>query len=303
MYRPILLMAKRYFSYKIIFFLLLLVLLGRQGLLAQAPPPVEEDVTINARVGEEVEIIPSGGSFGFFATGVRFTGEAYPNARVVLLKKGQEVLETRADTRGLFSASLPEDYDANILYSLFAEDLHGEQSLLINYPLVVRMGYISHLSGIRFPPTVTTDKVEAKHGSFVTVSGYALPNKTMLVTLEGSGGNKDFSFESPHGGAYKIVVPLAGLSKGEYVVSVKYRGDARVSKLIKFIIGELNIFQPDTLLNIPGDCNSDKIINLVDFSVLAFWYGKNNPPRCVDTNGDGKINLVDFSILAFYWTG
>jgi hypothetical protein len=41
----------------------------------------------------------------------------------------------------------------------------------------------------------------------------------------------------------------------------------------------------------------------VDFSITAYWYGKENPPADVDFNGDGKVNLVDFSIMAFYWTG
>ena len=93
------------------------------------------------------------------------------------------------------------------------------------------------------------------------------------------------------------------MSKGDYVVQVKYISDIRVSKSVQFVIGELNILNIDSVADIPGDCNRDKIINLVDFSVLAFWYGKKNPPVCVDTNRDNTINLIDFSILAFYWTG
>ncbi len=84
---------------------------------------------------------------------------------------------------------------------------------------------------------------------------------------------------------------------------IRYVDDARNSKLVKFVIGELNVPNTDIVENIPGDCNYDRLINLVDFSVLAFWYGKDNPPACVDTNRDNKIDLIDFSILAFWWTG
>jgi hypothetical protein len=49
-------------------------------------------------------------------------------------------------------------------------------------------------------------------------------------------------------------------------------------------------------------------VNLVDFSIAAYWYKR---PLSADfkvkeaakLNGDGKIDLVDFSIMAYYWTG
>lgn len=263
-------------------------------------------VGVGAVVGEEVTVTPGGGggsgSLPFPSTGVRFSGEAYPGATVTLLKDGKEQISTRADAEGKFYITLPENYSTSILYSLIAEDVAGERSLLINYPLAVKVGFLTHLSGVRFPPTVSTDKMEAKFGDFLTVTGYAVPNRKLEVSAEGA-FDKVFQLVSPASGRYKIVLPLTGLPKGNYVLSVKYEGDARVSKLVKFAIGELNIFHPESLRNIPGDCNSDLIINLVDFSVLAFWYGKTDPPVCVDTNQDGAINLIDFSILAFYWTG
>lgn len=283
---------------------LVFLLLFFPGELVRAQPfgPHSEAVGVSAVVGEEVTVTPGGGSFGFVGTGVRFSGEAYPLASVTLLKEGQEMVSVKADASGKFYITLPEDYSASILYSLIAEDLLGERSLLINYPLVIRSGFLTHLSGVRFPPTVTTDKMEVKYGNFLSVSGYAMPNRDLDVVVEGA-VRQTFSLTSPASGRYKIVLPMSSMPKGEYVLSVGYPGDARVSKLVKFTIGELDIFHPESLQNIPGDCNSDLVIDLVDFSVLAFWYGKNNPPSCVDTNRDGAINLIDFSILAFYWTG
>lgn len=51
------------------------------------------------------------------------------------------------------------------------------------------------------------------------------------------------------------------------------------------------------------DINKDEKINLVDFSILAFWFQRDSPPSNVDMNRDGIVNLADFSILAYYWTG
>ena len=55
--------------------------------------------------------------------------------------------------------------------------------------------------------------------------------------------------------------------------------------------------------NIRADLSKDCKINLVDFSMLAFWYKKPNPKAEVDLNKDGIVNLVDFSIMAYNWTG
>ncbi len=54
---------------------------------------------------------------------------------------------------------------------------------------------------------------------------------------------------------------------------------------------------------IRGDVNKDNRVNLVDFSIAAYWYRRLSPPASVDINGDGRVDLIDFSIMAFYWTG
>jgi hypothetical protein len=52
-----------------------------------------------------------------------------------------------------------------------------------------------------------------------------------------------------------------------------------------------------------GDLNNDCKVNLIDFSIMAYWYKKPAPPMTVDLNGDHVVSLVDFSILAYNWTG
>jgi hypothetical protein len=261
-----------------------------------------ENVSVSARVGEDVVVTSTIGSLALPQTAVRFSGQAYPNAQVTLLKQGEKTAVVKANAAGDFNIMLAEQYNSNILYSLFAEDVSGNRSILINYPIAVQVGFLTYLSGIRFAPTIVTDKAEVKKGGYLTVSGYALPKKDMEVSVEGK-ENRVFTLISSIDGSYKIVLPLLDMPNGDYGVRIKYIDDSRISKLVDFSIGESDIFNTDTLLNIPGDCNADRVINLVDFSVLAFWYGKNNPPACVDTSKDNKIDLVDFSIVAFWWTG
>ena len=65
------------------------------------------------------------------------------------------------------------------------------------------------------------------------------------------------------------------------------------------------------LFNIPRcgsvttpDLNCDGRINIVDVSIMMYWFKKGTQPEAyVDLNSDGIINLGDFSILVFYWTG
>jgi len=71
-----------------------------------------------------------------------------------------------------------------------------------------------------------------------------------------------------------------------------------IERIIERIIGEKKCVQ-----NIIGDINCDGMVDLADISILAYWDGKQNPPRHVDVSGDGRVGLRDFSIVAFYWTG
>ena len=64
-----------------------------------------------------------------------------------------------------------------------------------------------------------------------------------------------------------------------------------------------NVLTQSPTVSKRGDANGDGRVNLVDFSVAAYWYKRANPPASVDLNGDRKVDLVDFSIMAFHWSG
>lgn len=287
----------------------LILLCAVSYLLYPNPTKADENVNVSATV-ENVQVTPSatgGGSVSLPETSVRFSGEAYPSANIIILKNGVTVSKTKADNAGLFSVTLKEKYDSTILYSIYAKDITNNKSLLINYPIVVTVGYVTHLSGIRFPPTITLDKAQVRVGDYLTVSGYAMPQRDIQVVIASKDNtdkekNETYTLTSSQNGRYSITLPLMQLPKGNYTVYVKYANHTYLSKLVKLIIGNSNILSISTSFNIPGDCNADGAINLVDFSVLAFWYKKNNPPKCIDLNYDKIVDLIDFSILAFYWT-
>ncbi len=257
-----------------------------------------ESVSVSAIVGSIPSIDPGGGG-GVYESGVRFSGFAYPGATITIQKGLGSVTTTLADENGEFSVLIPEKQWQ--LFTLFATDTFGRKSTLLNFPTILYSGYITDIAGIRFAPTVTTDKLAVKQGDFLTIEGSSLPKKTVIVSLEGN-ASKTFTLESDDQGVYRATVPLI-LPVGEYTLRTFYNGDTRTSKAIRVIVGEASLPRTEATNNIPGDCNADQRVTLVDFSVLAYWYNKENPPRCVDTNNDGIVNLIDFSILAFYWNG
>ena len=53
----------------------------------------------------------------------------------------------------------------------------------------------------------------------------------------------------------------------------------------------------------PVDFNGDERINIIDFSILIYWFGQFEPPDVIDLNDDGIVDLFDFSIMAYCWTG
>lgn len=296
---------------KHIFFLILFLFLSPLFLFAQ----VNEDVTVTASVGTVAEEpVLGGGTYGsnnnYYnndvpETGVSFSGVAYPFAQVFILESGIEKTEVAADQYGNFSTTFDEEFNEGVFYSLFALDKNNEKSLILNYPLVIHEGYITHLSGIRFPPTISTDKAEARAGDYLQVYGSAYASSEIEITIRQSVSSvsRTYQVAVKEDGTYTIFLPLSGFSKGEYYVNASYKNDTRISKLVRLTVGNTNVPAQEVVANLPGDCNSDSIITLVDFSILAFWYKRPNPPVCVDLNKDNIVNLIDFSILAFYWTG
>lgn len=53
----------------------------------------------------------------------------------------------------------------------------------------------------------------------------------------------------------------------------------------------------------PADLNCDTHVNLIDLSILLYWWRSAQPGIRADINKDGIVNLIDFSILLYWWTG
>ncbi|MCH8244728.1 hypothetical protein IIB97_02485 [Patescibacteria group bacterium] len=88
---------------------------------------------------KEVSVVPpappvvGSGGYTFFGGQVTFSGRAYPQSEVILLKDGQIVSTTLADGAANFSLNLKGLSTGDYLFSLYSKDYTGKSSRLISF--------------------------------------------------------------------------------------------------------------------------------------------------------------------------
>lgn len=279
------------------------------------PPPVSEDVTISAEVPTGTGTTTTttttsggGGGGGGYTnpTSITFSGRAYPLSKVIVLKDGQTVVETIAGPDAKFTVTLSNLSAGSFTFSIYSEDSAGRRSTLFTIPILITSGASTTISGIFLSPTIEIDKDEVKKGDTLTIFGQTAPNAEVTIEVH---SDEEFYTTIPADtdGVYLNYFNTAPLSYGEHHTQSKALLSATsevtsYSKLLTFTVGDKNIFNETECL-LKADLNDDCRVNLIDFSILAFWYKKPNPPQKDDLNSDGKVDIVDFSIMAYYWTG
>jgi len=254
---------------------------------------------------EEEETSASGGGGGGGGSGsVTFSGKAYPNSQVFLLKDSQIAQTTLADQDANFTVDTrvaPGDY----IFSLYAKDYTGKSSRLISFYVKNVLGKDTAINNILIPPTISKDKREVKKGDTINIFGQSLGNAIIKINIETPTGSFSVNANSDNLGKYSYVLDTDLLALGEYRAEsqVSFGGVTAISAFVKFTVGNENILEADTVCPQIADFNNDCAVNLIDFSILIYWFDKPNVPAELDLSPDGRADLVDFSIMAYYWTG
>ncbi len=240
---------------------------------------------------------------------VVMSGNTFPNAKLTLLKDGAIATTLFANIDGTFQITLNNLNFGNYQLSLFAEDSTGNTSSphVLNVSAVTTQPYI--YSGILLPPTLTISPNLIKANSDFIAKGYSAPNST--VSLIVPGGQTLGSAVAGQNGYYEITA-TANIPSGLYSLRAiaSLNGiSSMYSKPVQVLVysgelppGEIPLTPPSQLASCV-DYNRDRRVNLVDFSILLFWFNKNEPPDNIDCNNDNYIDLKDFSILMYFWTG
>jgi hypothetical protein len=167
---------------------------------------------------------------------------------------------------------------------------------------VITSGATTDISGIFIAPTIDVDKSEVKKGDTITIFGQSIPESQVTISVH-SEVETFHTVSTDKSGAYLLAYDTSDLELGKHETKSKTKKANEISpygKTVEFLVGTLS--KPKSACAI-GDLNCDGKVNIVDFSIMAYWYQKPQPPATVDLNHDGKVTLVDFSILAYHWTG
>ncbi len=198
------------------------------------------------------------------------------------------------------------------IFGIYGTDNKGNRSSSLTFPITLSAGVTTYVSGIFIAPTISVDKSEVKKGDTVAIFGQSTPSSVVTIGVN----SPDEIFKptpSDSNGAYLYNFDTVVLVLGQHSARSKTTIKNEVSpfsKSIGFIVGTQTVLaQPTGRCPQKADLNSDCRVNLIDFSIAAFWYKRVLSTDFIRTleatklNGDGKIDLADFSIMAFYWTG
>lgn len=239
-------------------------------------------------------------------TQVVFTGKAYPKSTVTLLKDAQVVASTVADTNADFQISLTGLTSGNYIFAVYSEDSKGNRSSLLTFPLSVTSGVVTNVKGIFIAPTIDVNKSEVRRGDNIAIFGQSAAQADIVISVN---SEEEFFAKtiSDKDGIYLYNFDTSILDYGSHYTKSKASiGNQLISGfsyLVNFKVGTKTVLKEPTKIPEKGDLNNDKRVNLIDFSILAYWYQRPSPSVTVDFNNDGKVNLVDFSIMAYFWTG
>lgn len=236
-----------------------------------------------------------------------FKGRAYPGSTISIIKNGLPLNVLPANPDGTFEVPVHNINPGTYTFSIQATDKNQIVSSLVTKTILITAGIETEVQGILMPPTITTDKIEVKKGDPIIFSGYSIPSSVIFLTIFTKDGvTRNVTSDSNGYWSYSFPTNQLGFgsydSKAQEKIKEEY---STYSANLTFTVGSTNKIRKVFVASSKNRCdlNNDTRVNLLDFSIMAFWYKRLGFPLKVDLNSDGRINLTDLSILAYCWTG
>ena len=239
---------------------------------------------------------------------VIFSGKSYPVSAVIILKDGQSAAVTATDVNGNFETTLPNISVGIYTFSIYAYDNNSKPSGLLNYRVEISGGEIEEVAGITITPTISADKSEVEKGKNITFFGQSVPRSRVVIYLVSDEG-EEISVETVSGadGLYSYQFDTDLIEQADYEAGARtFVSDSRFSArsgAVDFEVGEESESAVTVRCGGIADLNNDCHVNLIDFSILIYWFGHDHPIGKVDLDNDKRVSLTDFSILMYHWTG
>lgn len=237
-------------------------------------------------------------------TVINVVGKGYPSRRVNFLLDSETVGSVQTDSSGDFEFAT-EASPGTATLGVWSTDSSGTRSVTLNKTFDVTQGAVTNVNGLVVPPTLRVSSQNINPGASVTVSGQAVPNSTVQLILD-NGNTPSATAQAGSNGSWSTSFSTAGISVAEHTLKARsVTGTPPLTTQSSFSTALQLFIGVEGQASTPSDLNRDGSINLIDFSILIFWWGTNggdsDPPA--DINGNGRVSLEDFSILLFNWTG
>jgi len=224
---------------------------------------------------------------------VSLTGRAFPGVDVEMmaLQNGQVPISgssSLGSSRGNFdisySGQLPSSVDTFALV-VYDKDKNISQTRLFKLN--------DKIDNILMAPTVELSQFSVTRGTFMGVTGSAMPNYKIELMIDGTMAPETAIADGA--GNYNLVFNTYRLDLGKHTLrarQVDTRGNAS-SYSIEKTFSLVTSFFPK------ADFNSDEKITLQDLSIFLNQYNLPEAERKInlDINGDGKLDLQDLSLL------
>ena len=238
----------------------------------------------------------SGGRVDPNAVFVSFEGLSHPFGSVFLLQDGVRIGEVTAGEDAQFSLKLFRVTPGIYVYTLYGIDTDGVKSGLLSFSAEIVPSGSVLISDIYIPPTLSL----VPGASGYLVRGQTVPQSDLTLDASERGRKLDRVETGVDVNGRFTYSFLPGTITNQSIVTARSVFGGLASPFGQSASLAENLFSGSSIL---GDVNSDRRVNIVDFSIVVFWYNRENAPAQLDINADGEVDLSDISIMAFYWTG
>jgi cysteine-rich repeat protein len=249
----------------------------------------------------------SGGSGGSSVqqgdTVISVTGLAYPGRTINILLDTQNVGSVRVGSNGRFEFTTDASPGTASL-GFWSTDDANTRSITLNSTFDVTQGAVTNIAGIILPPTIRIPNPRVNPGDIVAVTGQSVPNAAIELHVNNSESVERTTSDTQ--GRWSIALNTATLRVAEHTLKARsVTGTPPLTTQSGFSTSIQLFVGVDGRVTTPSDLSRDGRVNLVDFSILIFWWGtdggNSNPPA--DISGNARVGIEDFSILLFNWTG
>ena len=249
----------------------------------------------------------SGGSGGSSTelgdTAISVKGLSYPSRTINILLDTKSVGSVKASSAGEFEFSTDASPGTASL-SFWATDNKDTRSITYSTTFDVTQGAVTNIKGIILPPTIRVVNQNVDPGDIIEVSGQSIPDATIEVHVDDS--DLIETTTSDGSGNWVLMLDTGKLQIAEHTIKARsVNGTPPLTTQSNFSSSLQLFVGVDGQITTPSDLNRDGKINLIDFSIMIFWWGTDagNSNPSADINGNGNVGIEDFSILLFNWTG